>query len=319
MFFLLLISCSNDADPLPNVTHPPGWTEKGSANFHGRKDLTIGSEFCTPCHGDDYSGGTSNVACADCHSDYPHPDVWSVPGNNNNHAAYIRDKYWSMDRCKTCHGADYKGGISQTSCYTCHKQPGGPEACNLCHGNYTASVSDVVSWAPPEDLYDNVDSSVPSVGAHQSHLTLNKWTTAYPQDCNLCHVETNSFDDPTHINGIVDIEFSTIATHNGRVNPEYNFISNKCSNVYCHGNFTLQKKESLHPEIYSDSLMMGNNPTMDWTGTGKNLTSCGTCHVLPPKGHSEYPNCSTCHYTVVDEDNNIINKDKHINGIIDVY
>jgi hypothetical protein len=189
----------------------------------------------------------------------------------------------------------------------------------VCHGTGANSVSDITSWAPPKDLYDNIDPSVSSVGAHQSHLTLNKWTTAYPQDCNLCHVETNSFDDPTHINGVVDIEFAPIATHWGKVDPEYNFISNKCTNVYCHGNFTLERDKSLHPEIYNDSLMVGNNPTLDWTGVGKNQAICGTCHVLPPNGHIDYPNCSTCHYTVVDENNNIIDKNKHINGFIDVY
>ena len=315
----LLISCSNDADPQPDLTHPAGWMEKGSANFHGRKDLTIGSDFCTPCHGEDYAGGSSGVACSDCHNEYPHPDTWAVPGDNNNHAAFIRAKYWSMALCKTCHGSDYKGGLSKISCYTCHDQPGGPEACNVCHGTNTSSVSDISSWAPPKDLYDHTDTSVPSVGAHQSHLTMNRWTTAFTQDCNLCHVETNSFDAPTHINGVVDIEFASIATHNGEVNPEYNFSSHKCSNVYCHGNFTLRKENSLNPEMYTDSLIVGNNPSLDWTGTGYNQAACGTCHILPPKGHKAYPNCYTCHYTVVDENNNIIDKSKHINGIIDVY
>ena len=109
----LLISCSNDADPQPDLTHPAGWMEKGSANFHGRKDLTIGSDFCTPCHGEDYAGGSSGVACSDCHNEYPHPDTWAAPGDNNNHAAFIRAKYWSMALCKTCHGSDYKGGLSK--------------------------------------------------------------------------------------------------------------------------------------------------------------------------------------------------------------
>jgi hypothetical protein len=293
--------------------------EKGASNFHGRKDLSIGSDFCTECHGEDYSGGTSGVACADCHVAYPHPPSWSTPGNSQSHAAYIRDQYWSLDRCKSCHGADHKGGKSGVSCYDCHTEPGGPEACNVCHGSGTTPVSVISGWAPPKDLLNNIDPSIASIGAHQSHLTKNKWTTAYIQDCNLCHVETNNFDDPTHINGEVDIEFAPIATHKGQVAPEYNFISNKCSNVYCHGNFVREKKNSLHPEIYNDSLMVGNNPSMDWTAVGKNQVLCGTCHVLPPKGHIDYPNCSTCHYTVVDENNNIIDKDKHINGYIDVY
>jgi hypothetical protein len=314
-----LITCSTETEPLPSVTHPEGWMEKSAANFHGRKDLTVGSDFCAECHGEDYSGGISGVACSDCHANYPHPSTWAAPGNANSHAAFLKDQYWDLNQCKSCHGADYKGGVSGSSCYNCHTEPGGPEACNVCHGTSASSVSDLSSWAPPKDLFDNIDPEAAGVGAHQVHLTQNKWSTAYTQDCNLCHVEITSFDDPDHINGDVDIEFSSIATHFGKVEPQYNFISNKCDNVYCHGNFKHERATSLHPEIYNDSLMVGNNPSLDWTGVGKNQAICGTCHVLPPTGHSDLPNCSTCHYTVVDENNNIIDKSKHINGFTDVY
>jgi predicted CxxxxCH...CXXCH cytochrome family protein len=293
--------------------------EKSAANFHGRKDLAVGSEFCTECHGEDYSGGTSGVACSDCHANYPHPNNWVAPGNASSHAAHLKDHYWNMDQCKSCHGANYQGGVSGVSCYNCHTEPGGPEACNVCHGTSATAVSVLSSWAPPKDLFDNIDPSVAGVGAHQIHLTQNTWSTAYTQDCNLCHVETNSFDDPTHINGEVDIAFAPIATHFGRVEPEYNFITNKCDNVYCHGNIEHDQNTSAHPEIYSDSLMVGNNPSVNWTGVGKNQAVCGTCHVLPPTGHVDLPNCSTCHYTVVDDNNNIIDKSKHINGFTDVY
>ncbi len=135
----------------------------------------------------------------------------------------------------------------------------------------------------------------------------------------MCHVDVDQFGDPNHINGDANIEFTPIATNWGKLTPVYNSNSYSCSDVYCHGNFTLKRNESANQNIYSDSVMSGNNPVMDWTVVGKGLSACGTCHGLPPKGHIQRPDCASCHYTVVDKNNNIIGKDKHINGFVDVY
>lgn len=316
---MMIVSCSKDAEPLPSVAHPSTWNEEGVENFHGNKVLTVGSETCVSCHGEDYSGGTSGIACADCHADYPHPPEWSAPGNENSHAAYIKNLYWSLDRCKTCHGNDYTGGSSGESCYNCHKESGGPEACNTCHGSGAGPVSNLLTWAPPKDLDNGIYTTEPGVGAHQAHLIKTSKTTSYTRDCNLCHVEITFFDDPDHINGQVDIEFPPIATWNGKVTPVYNPSNYTCSNVYCHGNFIFYQADSPNQGMYSDTVMTGNNPVLYWTHVDKGLASCGTCHNLPPTGHVPRSDCSNCHSTVVDANNNIIDKDKHINGIIDVY
>ena len=317
---IFLASCSEDAEPLPSVVHPSTWNVKGVENFHGNKVLEVGADGCQSCHGEDYTGGESGIACMNCHQDYPHPTEWSAPGNVNSHAAYIKDELnWSLIRCKTCHGNDYSGGSSGVACDDCHKQPGGPEACNTCHGTGAASVSNLVNWAPPKDLDNNLDTSSPGVGAHQAHLKAMRITSAFEQDCNLCHVELSGFDDPNHINGQLNIEFAPIATWNGKVSPVYQTSNYNCSNVYCHGNFTFNRNESANPEIYNADQMTGNNPTVSWTTVGSGLASCGTCHGIPPTGHVVRSDCSSCHYTVVDENYNIIGKDKHINGFIDVY
>ena len=43
-----------------------------------------------------------------------------------------------MKQCQQCHGSNYNGGTAQSSCYNsgCHNTPGGPEACNTCHGDF---------------------------------------------------------------------------------------------------------------------------------------------------------------------------------------
>jgi hypothetical protein len=312
-------SCSKDADPIPSVSHPPEWNEPGSEIFHGNKVLAVGSETCIPCHGADYSGGTSGIACSDCHATFPHPPTWSTPGSDSSHAAYLKSQYWDMDRCKDCHGEDYTGGTSGVSCYNCHTNPGGPEACNTCHGSGAAPVTVLASWAPPKDLDDNLSTDAVGVGAHQVHLVDSTWSTAYLKDCNLCHPSLTGFDDPMHINGTVDIAFNAVATDSGRVNPAWSETTTSCSNVYCHGNFVFREDESDYDFGYADSLIVGNNASVDWVNVGEGEAACGTCHNLPPTGHLDSQDCSLCHYTVVDDNLNIINKNLHINGKIDVF
>lgn len=47
--------------------HPDGWLTRVSSSFHGLKVFREGVERCTACHGFGLGGGTSGVACAECH------------------------------------------------------------------------------------------------------------------------------------------------------------------------------------------------------------------------------------------------------------
>jgi predicted CxxxxCH...CXXCH cytochrome family protein len=318
VLLLLLLSCSKDADPIPSVTHPPEWNISNSELFHGNKVLTVGAEFCTSCHGNDYSGGRSGIACADCHATFPHPPTWSTPGSDSSHAAYFKTIYWDMSRCQDCHGEDYTGGKSGVSCYDCHTNPGGPEACNTCHGSKAAPITEIYSWAPPKDLEDNLSTTAVGVGAHQTHLINSSKTTAYLKDCNLCHTNILSFDDPDHINGAVDMDFNEVATDSGRAVPIWSEGTTTCTNVYCHGDFVFSKEVSLNDWGYADSVIAGNNATVNWTDVGGDQAACGSCHGLPPQGHIAATTCNGCHGDVVDVDFNIINTDLHMNGKYDV-
>ena len=75
-----------------------------------------------------------------------------------------------------------------------------------------------------------------------------------------------------------------------------------CSNVYCHGEFK-----------WNGSGNLDNDPV--WTTVDGTQAACGTCHGLPPAPpHFNGDQCSMCHGSVVDENRNIINKEKHMNG-----
>lgn len=48
--------------------HPDGFMTRESSLFHGLRAAVDGVEDCTRCHGFGLQGGTSGVACGDCHS-----------------------------------------------------------------------------------------------------------------------------------------------------------------------------------------------------------------------------------------------------------
>ena len=305
IFIILMVwSCSEEVTPPPSVSHPAEWNEVGADNFHGNKVLTTGNTSCQSCHGADYKGGSSGVACHDCHADYPHPPEWTTPKDENSHSNFLKANNWKIEVCQSCHGVDYKGGPSNESCYDCHTGSKGPESCNVCHGESAVTDADTASWAPPKDLADNVLTTHIGVGAHQNHLTGTKYTDAYKRDCTLCHRMPDGFSDPRHRDGVLDMEWGSPATNNGAVTPVWNSGNASCSDAYCHGNFEY-----------------GLNVTVTWNEVGTGQADCGTCHGLPPQqtGHPNNDNCVRCHPAVVDADKNIIDKKKHINGIADFF
>lgn len=241
---------------------------------------------------------------------HTHGIGWANPSSNNFHGSYIASTKWNLNQCKTCHGGDYSGGTSGSSCLGCHTNSNGPENCRTCHGNSEHSN-------PPSALNGDTSMTSLGVGMHMSHR--------YPQfsaalSCEDCHRDINGFDDPNHIgdnpDGIAEIFFGTKAydTLGGpiRPNPTWDRSTATCSNAYCHGTF----KE-------------GNvNAVGIWTNQGSVV--CGTCHGNPNTGNPT-PNvggvftephysfmdrntCYICHGSVINGQGNFVNTELHVNG-----
>ena len=239
-----------------------------------------------------------------------HAVGWSNPASENFHGKYISMNKWDLSQCKTCHGGDYSGGTSGSSCLGCHSNSNGPENCRTCHGN-----SDHAN--PPQALNGDTLTTSLGVGMHMSH----RFTTyGAALSCEDCHRDINGFDDPNHIgpnpDGIAEIVFGTRAydTLSGPIRPNPNWDRNTatCSSVYCHGTF----KE-------------GNVDAVGiWTNAGS--VTCGTCHGDPNSGNPtpqvngvftaphyafmNETNCYICHSTVMSPNGSILDKELHING-----
>lgn len=71
IFLVLLIGfsgCDSEESRGPWSTyHPPVWMTIQAEGSHGDEVLTLGLQECLKCHGDDLTGGISEVSCFECH------------------------------------------------------------------------------------------------------------------------------------------------------------------------------------------------------------------------------------------------------------
>lgn len=335
----LLNSCSDlkSVQDLPTASsgalqiHDAGWVDTLASNFHGTllKQSAYNLTECATCHSKQWTGGTSGVACAKCHGYYPHQPQFA---SASNHPNVLYSANYPLSQCKLCHGANYAGGrdanltCMKSGCHVdANNTPKSPEACNTCHGNFKAAANDLISAAPPNTVSGSTDPSNRGVGAHQKHLV----TAAFGQllKCQECHTVPTQVTSPGHLGTLpAEVVFNdTLAqlkSGNGAniPRPSYDQATLKCNNTFCHGNWTIRKATSPSQFIYVDSVMVGANASPTWTG-GSSAAVCGSCHGLPPKGHLvlALSSCGTCHIGVVDNNGQITDKTKHINGKINVF
>ena len=318
--------CSDLKDNIPSVpevnTHGSGVFDSESPNYHVKSiaGSPNGMFDCQECHAADFSGGITGVGCniPNCHPAIGvHKEGITDPTSENFHGKYIRDRQWEMRTCRPCHAENYSGGLVSPSCLECHIYPGGPENCTTCHGSSTSN-------APPKDLNGNTSATERGVGAHQAHLQGNE--IGRNLTCTECHNVPGGVYTPGHIDGDNQAE---VVMNNPRANlitndpstseydpslqlfvpdPNYNSAALSCSDTYCHGFF--KNGNLTNAPVWTD-------PT---------TSECGSCHgnatsPLPGGSHPNVggTNCSVCHGGVVDDNLNIINPSKHIDGLLNLF
>ncbi len=205
-----------------------------------------------------------------------HQTGWLDTLSTNFHGQYLRAHNWDLTLCHKCHGSDYAGGTSKSSCTVegCHTAS--PEACTTCHGGY-----DNATGAPPKDIDNHYDKRFKGVGAHTAHLTNSKFSKAF--DCSACHNTPQKLTDQGHIDSQLpaEIVWGDFAKTNN-LSPSYKDTT--CSNVYCHGS----------------SLLGGTLTSPKWNQ--RDSLVCNSCHGLPPSSgaHDTHvikhqQECDICH------------------------
>lgn len=248
-----------------------------------------------------------------------HPEGWLNPGSSNFHGLVIRSNNWDLSNCQQCHGSNYGGGIANVDCLPCHNQPQGPEACNTCHGDFGGDAANIFTWAPPENLDGDTEPTASGVGAHTIHLSGGDLSAGF--ECTTCHVVPDSLYAPGHVQDAdsqAEVIFSGLALLD-TAQGNWDNNSESCMNSYCHGNWSLARAASPNNFVYTAETMEGSNATPVWTDPQS--ADCGSCHGLPPAGHSPFDltACTGCHGSVVDGNGDIIDKTKHVNGQVNVF
>ena len=121
---LLHMYCMGEPEESKNpiVPHSAGWEKPES---HGQAYLADEASCATSCHGEDFSGGFTDVSCYDCHGYYPHlPRVWDPYAT---HLLWVRNN--GDASCVTAEGCHttFKGSVFSNppvDCTTyCHVTP----------------------------------------------------------------------------------------------------------------------------------------------------------------------------------------------------
>jgi predicted CxxxxCH...CXXCH cytochrome family protein len=313
---------------------------------------------CQVCHAANFSGGTSGVTCFKCHDPYPHSVRFPVAtGRHRGYLEAMGFPLPSCQKChgRTYTGGNVVAiSCEQAGCHVdASGNPKSPETCNTCHGTFSApanltGATLVLSAAPPRDVVGDTSATAPGVGAHQKHLVTGM--TGKTVKCQECHTVPNRWDDPGHIPQVTMIAaaghapsavsyvgvvvfndtLANLVTGDGTLVPKPAFDPGTatCSNTYCHGNWLLKKSSApaAAQTVFNDTatVMVGAKASPAWTA-GSAEGQCYSCHgaapnIYTPSGHIQYAlsACSICHGDVVDASGNILNRTKHMNGVIDL-
>ncbi|PIW01966.1 MAG: hypothetical protein COW42_03250 [Deltaproteobacteria bacterium CG17_big_fil_post_rev_8_21_14_2_50_63_7] len=209
---------------------------------------------------DEASGGSSISVFLSSPQDLAHPQS-SPPWDGVCQGCHTQTAHHSRD------GTADHDHMNGSSCLACHPHEDGflPNVdCNSCHDQ--------------------------STGAHQRHLVASNMSEPLP--CSECHTVPVAYDDPGHLNGVVEVGFAagSRATWDAS-NPTWDGAT--CQDVFCHG----------------ASLTEGTKTAPLWSDTG---VDCGWCHVAR---RSDLV-CQNCHGIIYLPDDSL-DFDRHINGALD--
>jgi hypothetical protein len=184
LFFLAGCGDKNEQSDLDPVSgqHAAGWVPTGH-----KTEAKAHMETCSPCHGADFGGGISKVACTQCHLGNQlsvHPNQWG-PYAYGLHGSYVKVNDPSAAKCANanCHGANLDGiGGTGPSCALCHIDGNKFSA----HPPGWNTRADLLSPVPKHAAYfaSNGVSTCRNIVCHGQNL---QGVFLSGLSCNVCH------------------------------------------------------------------------------------------------------------------------------------
>lgn len=276
---------------VPETTDAPG-----HADDERPADVVFGDLAKTGDRDPSYDART--LRCSDTYCHREAAAVWTLPLDSSDacgtcHSLPPPAPHPQSQRCSVCHGevVDDKMRIIAPESHVNGRVDVEDPGCVRCHGSGD-------SPAPPPDTEGNVTPSALGVGAHRVHL--EGTGSSRRLECEECHQVPSNEDGITHPEGAPAVVMLTgVAESEGRL-PSWNPETRTCEDSWCHGPGPVTGQAS--PEWTS-------NTDLD----------CQSCHGMPPAlPHPQTDRCSVCHGVVIDEDQHIVDADRHVDGTIDV-
>jgi len=160
--------------------HLAGWLPGGHMAA-----ATANITTCTECHGADFSGGISKVACTQCHlgnQQNVHPLDWNDL-TYARHAGYVSQHGTTACANIYCHGANLTGvATSGPSCSSCHI--GGPLSVHPNPTEWMNSTSPGFHGTYVNTVLNRDTSSCANVVCHGANL---QGVLASGPACSTCH------------------------------------------------------------------------------------------------------------------------------------
>lgn len=172
--------------------HSEGWTQSGHVSA-----AKSNSGSCTECHGDNFGGGITGVACSDCH---------------------LNGSPFALTACTSCHAAPPSGTTApnRAGAHAVHNAlPAVMDVCGSCHTgagsgaanhfNGSVNVQFLASYnAKSGTATRNADGTCSNVSCHGGQTT-PAWLTGtidVNTQCTSCHIfgssQYNSFSSGEH-------------------------------------------------------------------------------------------------------------------------
>lgn len=243
---LIYQGCSqldNDVTMAPDIdTHPDGWANPSSNNFHGayiinKKQWNL--QLCKSCHGSDYTGGSAGSSCLGCHNQSGGPENCRLCHGNSEHSNPPKGLYGDTSITNLGVGVHvthvnnprYSASLG---CSDCHAFNGFSDPNHI--GNNPDGTAEITFGAlahdtlggpiRPNPVWDRNTATCSSVYCHGTFREGNVnavgvWTNPNSVVCGTCHGDPLTGNPTPRTNGIF-------------TEPHYSFMTIQSCYI-CHG------------------------------------------------------------------------------------
>ena len=140
-----------------------------------------------------------------------HPQGWNDSSSANFHGTVLKSSHFDLSTCMTCHAKSFQGGVSEISCYDCHKSyphtNGWIDSTSSgFHGNFIrASSWNMLQCKPCHgQAYSGGRASVSCLTCHTKQNG--------PENCATCHGGVNAAP-PKDLSGNITSSVRGVGAH----------------------------------------------------------------------------------------------------------